>query len=329
MTEREGFWRGRSVMVTGATGMVGAWLTARLVDEGATVTALVLDVTAQSELYRSGTAERVHVVNGRLESFADVERAILVNDASVVVHLGAQTIVGIAHGAPRATFEANIQGTWNVLDACRLHRDRVQAVVVASSDKAYGEQDLPYTEASRLEGRHPYEVSKSCTDLLSLSYRHTYDLPVAVARCGNIFGGGDLNWSRIVPGTIKALLTGEQPIIRSNGKFLRDYLHVDNIVDAYLLLAEHTVGGGTPAPAYNFSDEAPLSVLDIYDAVAEAVGRPDVRPQVLDRAVGEIVDQYLDASLARADLGWKVTVPLRDGLATTVDWYRALLSVPA
>lgn len=323
------YWSGRSVAVTGATGMVGSWLVRRLVDEGALVTALVLDADPQSELLRSSTIDSVHVVNGRLESFDDVLRLLAQNDASTVFHLGAQTIVGTAQRSPRATLEANVRGTWNVLDAALQLRDRVHSVVIASSDKAYGEQPLPYTEQSRLEGRAPYEVSKSCTDLISTSYAMSYGLPVATARCGNIYGGGDLNWSRLIPGTIRSLLLGQTPVFRSDGTFLRDYLHVDDIVDAYLLLGERGADDGVRGEAFNFSDESPRSVFDIYDAVTEALDGPRVNPIIQSNAPGEIKDQYLDSRKAREVLGWNAGLSLVDGLRKTVAWYRDLLQVGA
>jgi CDP-glucose 4,6-dehydratase len=323
----EQIWADRQVLVTGATGMVGSWLCRRLVQAGASVVGLVADWDPRSELMRSGTINQLHVVNGRLEDQSSVERAIVGNDIDTVFHLGAQTIVGTARRSPRATFESNIQGTWNVLDACRLHRDLVKRVVVASSDKAYGEQpELPYVETMPLAGRHPYEVSKSCTDLLATSYAHTYGLPVLIARCGNIFGGGDSNWSRIVPGTFRSLLRGEQPVLRSDGSFVRDYLHVDEVVDAYLVLAAHADRAELAGEAFNFSDETPLTVMEIYRACCTAAGRPDVEPLVLGEAAGEIKDQYLDASKARLTLGWKSTVPLAEGLARTYRWYHALLA---
>lgn len=304
--------------------MVGSWLTRWLVEAGAHVVALVQDHDPQSELIRGGVINSIAVVNGRLESFVDVERAINGHEVDTVFHLGAQTIVGTAHRSPRATFEANIAGTWNVLDACRQHSGLVERIVVASSDKAYGEQPLPYVESSRLEGRHPYEVSKSCTDLISSSYAQTYDLPVVIARCGNIYGGGDLNWSRIVPGTIRSLHLAETPVIRSDGQFLRDYLHVDDIVDAYVRLADYCVEDGVRGEAFNFSDESPRSVLEIYEAVCSAWGQPGTEPTVLNQAVGEIKDQYLDARKARDLLDWSATVDLAEGLRRTVPWYRDL-----
>jgi CDP-glucose 4,6-dehydratase len=321
----EGLERVRA-LVTGATGMVGSWLTRKLVDDGAYVVALIRDADPQSELLRSGTVNRVSVVNGRLEDYDSVERAVNEHDVDTVFHLGAQTIVGTAHRSPMQTLAANVQGTWNVLEAARVHPDLVKRVVVASSDKAYGEQpNLPYLEDMPLTGRAPYEVSKSCTDLVTQSYAMTYGVPAAIARCGNIYGGGDLNWSRIVPGTIRSVIRGEQPIIRSDGTFLRDYLYVDDVVDAYLVLADGLEDGTVaPGEAFNFSDESPLSVMDIYGAVCDAMGE-QVEPKVLNQAVGEIKDQYLSAAKAREQLGWKARFDLPTGLARTVEWYRALL----
>jgi CDP-glucose 4,6-dehydratase len=320
-------WASHRVLVTGATGMVGSWLTRELVDLGAHVVVLIRDADPQSELLRSGTVSRTTVVNGRLEAYADVERAVNEHDVDTIFHLGAQTIVGTAHRSPMQTLEANVQGTWNVLEAARVHAQLVRRVLVASSDKAYGTQPvLPYTEDMPLAGTAPYEVSKSCTDLISTSYHQTYGVPLAIARCGNIYGGGDLNWSRIVPGTIRSLLRGEQPILRSDGSFLRDYLHVDDVVDAYLVLGEQLDADGVAGHAFNFSDESPMSVLDIYRAVCDAAGFGGTEPRILNQAVGEIKDQYLSSERARAKLGWNAKLGLEGGLRKTVEWYRALLA---
>ncbi|MDQ1439323.1 MAG: hypothetical protein QOK43_2952 [Acidimicrobiaceae bacterium] len=318
-------WTESRVLVTGATGMVGSWLTRRLVDEGAYVVALIRDADPQSELLRSGTIERVSVVNGRLEDYESVERAVNEHDVDTVFHLGAQTIVGTAQRSPMQTLAANVQGTWNVLETARVHPELVKRVVVASSDKAYGEQpDLPYREDMPLTGRAPYEVSKSCTDLVTQSYAMTYGVPAVIARCGNIYGGGDLNWSRIVPGTIRSLVHRQQPVIRSDGTFLRDYLYVDDVVDAYLVLARALDDPDMYGEAFNFSDESPLSVMDIYRAVCDAAG-VDVEPLIQNKAVGEIKDQYLSAAKARERLGWKAGFDLRAGLERTLTWYESLL----
>jgi CDP-glucose 4,6-dehydratase len=321
-------WSTRSVLVTGATGMVGSNLCRRLLDEGARVVGLIADDDPMSELARSGTLSEMVVMSGRLERYDDVERAINNTEVDTVIHLGAQPIVGAAARAPRHTFETNVQGTWNVLDACRLIGSRVQRAVVASSDKAYGTQTvLPYVEDMPLAGVQPYEVSKSCTDLIALSYAKTYGVPVAVARCGNIYGPGDLNWNRIVPGTIKSLIRSEQPVIRSDGSLIRDYLHVDDVTDAYLTLADRA--NEFAGEAFNFSDESPMSVLEIYAAICDAAGMPDEKPAILGEASDEISAQYLNASKARDLLGWVPTMSLGDGLAQTFAWYRAFLGASA
>jgi dTDP-D-glucose 4,6-dehydratase len=314
--------------VTGATGMVGSALVRRLVDDGTDVVVLVLDADPQTELYRSGTVAATTVVNGALEDLATLERAIAVHEPDTVYHLGAQTIVGAARRDPLATLETNVRGTWNILEASRRFPEVVHAVVVASSDKAYGTVDtLPYTESTPLAGDEPYEVSKASADLIAQMYAHTYDLPVAIARCGNIYGPGDLNWSRIVPGTIRSLLRGEQPVLRSDGTFVRDYLHVNDVVDAYLALGTALRNRAIPfGEGWNFSDESPRTVREIYDATCTAAGKSDTEPLILDRAPGEIHDQWLAATKARDRLGWKPQVDLADGLASTVEWYRAYLN---
>jgi CDP-glucose 4,6-dehydratase len=314
------------VLVTGATGMVGSWMCRRLVDTGARVVALVRDADPQSELLRSRTIERISVVNGCLERYGDVERAVNEGEVDTIFHFGAQTIVGTARRSPLPTLAANVMGTTHVLEAARVHPGLVERVVVASSDKAYGAQAvLPYTEETALTGRDPYEVSKSAGDLVAQAYHTTYGLPVGIARCGNIYGGGDLNWSRIVPGSIRALLSGERLVIRSDGRFLRDYIFVEDVVDAYLALGESITTRGTAGEAFNFSEGTPLSVLEMYRAVAEALGVEAVEPVILNQADGEIRDQYLDSGKARERLDWKPRYGLREGLARTVEWYAALL----
>lgn len=314
------------MLVTGATGIVGSWLSRRLVDLGAHVSTVIRDLDPQSELYRSGTLGRLAVVSGRLEEYATVERAVNEHEAEVIFHLGAQALVGVAKRSPLQTLATNVMGTATVLEAARIHSSFVQAVVVASSDKAYGDQgDLPYTEAMALAGRAPYEVSKSCTDLIAQSYFHTYGLPVTIARSGNIYGGGDLNWTRIVPGTIRALLRGERPVIRSDGTYVRDYLHVDDAVSAYLALGEQAARAEVTGEAFNFSTETAIDVMQMYRAVCMATVGREVEPVVLGEADHEIRDQYLDATKARKVLGWEPSCTLEEGLSRTVAWYRQLL----
>ena len=319
-------WSARKVLVTGATGVVGSWLTRRLLDEGAYVVALVRDLDPQSELLRSGTLQRVNVVNGELEDAVAVARAVVDHEVDTILHLGAQTIVGAALQTPAGAFASNVMGTWNVLEAARLYSSLVRSVVVASSDKAYGTAaQLPYTEDMPLQGRGPYDVSKSCADLLATSYADTYGTPVLIARCGNIYGGGDLNWSRIVPGTIRSLLQGDQPVLRSDGTFRRDYLHVDDVVEAYMLLSDVAHERRHAGEGFNFSNESPLTVREIYDLVCEATVGSVVEPKILGQAEHEIRDQWLSAEKARTQLGWTPRVSITDGLARTVAWYRDLL----
>jgi CDP-glucose 4,6-dehydratase len=315
-------WTDRRVFVTGATGIVGSWLVRRLLDEGAQVIALVRDWDPQTQLVRSGDIMRVSVVNGRLEEYDTIERAINEHEADTVFHLGAQPIVNVALRSPLPTFEANIRGTYHVLEACRVHRSLVSRVIIASSDKAYGDGPaLPYTETMPANGKHPYDVSKSCTDLLALSYAHTYDLPVVVARCGNIYGGGDLNWSRIVPGTIRSLHEGQPPIIRSNGLFTRDYIYVDDVIEGYMKLAERCTEEGVRGEAFNFSPETRVNVLEVTSLLRRLMGREDLEPTILDQARSEIRDQYLDATKAKARLGWTPGCSLETGLTRTIGWY--------
>jgi CDP-glucose 4,6-dehydratase len=320
-------WKQSRVFVTGATGVVGSWLVKRLVHEEAYVVALIRDWDPQSELIRSGDVSRISVINGRLECHADVERAINEHEIDTVFHLGAQTIVGTALRNPLPTFESNIRGTYHVLEACRVHSDLVKRIVVASSDKAYGEADvLPYTENMPLNGRHPYDVSKSCTDLIAKTYAHTYGLPVSIARCGNIYGGGDLNWSRIVPGTIRSLFNNERPVLRSDGKSIRDYLYVQDVIDAYLRLAEGTTEPEICGEAFNFSPETQVSVLEITRKIQQVMNRTDLEPVILNNAKAEIKDQYLDSSKAGRLLGWLPRYDMESGLKETVGWYETFLN---
>lgn len=316
------FWTDKPVLVTGATGLVGSWLTQRLVKAGADVVCLVRDWVPQSELVRSGTLEKVKVARGDVRDQELLERVIGEYEIGTVFHLAAQTIVGIANRNPVSTFESNIAGTWGLLEACR-RSPLVKSIVIASSDKAYGDQPkLPYAEDSPLQGRHPYDVSKSCADLLASAYAKTYSLPVAITRCGNFYGGGDLNWNRIVPGTIRSVLRGERPVIRSDGQFIRDYFFVEDGAAAYMMLAErlHT-DAAQRGEAYNFSNEQPISVIQLVDRILAVMGS-SLKPDIRNEAVNEIRDQYLSSAKARTKLGWKPLFSLEDGLRETVRWYK-------
>jgi CDP-glucose 4,6-dehydratase len=326
-SDRQRVWRDRSVFVTGCTGLLGSWLTEALVELGANVVGLVRDLVPQSRLVSAGLDRRIVSVRGSVEDRDVVERTLNEYEIETVFHLAAQTIVGTANRNPVSTFETNVRGTWNVLEASR-RVSTVRQIVVASSDKAYGHHDaLPYKEDDPLRGTHPYDVSKSCADLISLSYAETYGLPVAVTRCGNFYGGGDLNFNRIVPGTIRSVLRGERPIIRSDGTMTRDYVYIEDAVDAYLCLAE----GLTRQPdvagmAFNFSYERPMSVLEITEAVLDQMGRTDLRPIIQNQASNEIPHQYLDSSLARRVLDWQPRYALEEGLRRTVAWYEAFFA---
>ena len=306
--------------------MIGSWLVKELLLEKAIPVLLIHDADPQSELYRSKDVEKCCIVNGALEDYWTIERAINEHEIASVIHLGAQTIVGTAYRSPLPTFEANIRGTYNLMEACRVHAKLVKEVVVASSDKAYGTQkQLPYTEEMSLIGRQPYEVSKSCADLIAQSYFHTYQTPVAIARCGNIYGGGDLNWNRIVPGTIRSLLQKEQPEIRSDGGYVRDYIFVKDIARAYMQLAEQLAKDGVRGEAFNFSTESPLTVLELVQSIQKSLNLEDIGVRILNQAEGEIHSQSLSAGKAKKVLGWSANFDLHRGLNETIDWYKAFL----
>ena len=317
------FWRHRPVFVTGATGLLGSWLTEALLARGASVVALVRDLGPKSRLRQSGMESRVTVVRGAVEDGMVLERAINEYEIRTVFHLAAQTIVPIANRNPLSTFESNIRGAWNLLEACR-RAPAVQQIVGASSDKAYGEQEtLPYSESQPLQGRLPYDVSKSCADLIAQSYHRTFGTPVCVTRCGNFFGGGDLNFNRLVPGAIRSALHAEAPVIRSDGSLVRDYIYVRDGAEACLLLAEKM--SADPAilgEAFNFSTEERSTVLQMTERILRLMGQGNLRPVVLNEARHEISKQYLSAAKARARLGWAPRYPLDAALTETIAWYR-------
>jgi len=324
MTER--FWQDRPVFVTGATGLVGGWLVKRLLAAGADVVCLVRDWVPGCEMLRSGDIERVSTVRGDIRDRDCLERALGEYEIDTVFHLAAQTIVGIANRNPISTFESNIAGTWNVLEACR-RSPSVKSIVIASSDKAYGDQTvLPYSEETPLQGQHPYDVSKSCADLIAHTYAVSYQLPVAITRCGNFYGGGDLNWNRIVPGTIRSALKGERPIIRSDGQFVRDYFYVEDGAAAYMTLAEAlSKRPELRGEAFNFSYELQITVLSLVQQILTKLGS-NLEPDVRNQASNEIRHQYLSATKARDVLGWQSLHTLEEGLEETVKWYREFLT---
>jgi len=319
------FWRDRRVLVTGCTGVLGSWLTAKLAELGADVVGLVRDWVPQSHAVRSGTLDRIKVVRGSVTDEEIVNRIFAEYEIQTCFHLAALTVVGVANRAPVPTFETNIRGTWLLLEAARQW-GRIEQMVVASSDKAYGSHEkLPYTEDAPLQGRHPYDVSKSCADLITQTYAHTYKMPVAVTRCANMYGGGDLNWNRIVPGTIRSALLNEQPIVRSDGTMKRDYIYVKDIVFAYLTLAQAMREGAHTGATFNFGMDAPITVLEMVNKIVGLSDHPDLQPIIQSIAANEIQNQYLSSEKAHRVLGWKPKYTLEDGLRETIAWYRDVL----
>jgi len=322
---RNQFWLDRPTLVTGATGLVGSWLVRRLTQARADVVCLVRDWVPQSEFVRTGLDRQVKTVHGDVRDQALLERILGEYEIDTVFHLAAQTIVPIANRNPVSTFESNIAGSWALLEAAR-RSPLVKQIILASSDKAYGNQEnLPYHEDTPLQGRHPYDVSKSCSDLIAQAYAATYGLPVAITRCGNFFGGGDLNWNRIIPGTIRSIIRGQKPIIRSDGQYIRDYFYVEDGAAAYMLLAEQLAA--RPAlrgQAFNFSNESPLSVLDLVRLILTLM-KSDLQPDIRNEPISEIRKQYLNAARARATLGWKPLFTVEEGLQRTIAWYTDFL----
>jgi CDP-glucose 4,6-dehydratase len=320
------FWNNRNVFVTGASGLLGSSMVDKLLSQGANVTCLVRDWVHGSKLLESDNLMRCNIVHGELTDYDLLLRGLNEYEINTVFHLGAQTIVGTASRSPLSTFEANIRGTWNLLEACRQLPTLVERVLVASSDKAYGSHaNLPYTEDTPLVGRFPYDVSKSCTDLISMSYFHTYNTPIAVTRCGNLFGPGDLNFNRLIPGTIKSAFNDESPVIRSDGLFIRDYFYVEDAVNAYLTLAEHLLDDGVVGQDFNFGTETPLSVVELVNRILKSMDKNELVPEILNQASHEIREQYLDCSKAKTLLNWQSTHTFDEGIKDTISWYTGFL----
>ncbi len=323
--QKGSFWLDRPVLVTGASGFLGGWLVRRLLDCGAELVCLVRDWVPGSQLARERLTNNVNLVRGDILDQALLERILGEYEINTVFHLAAQTIVTIANRNPVSTFESNIKGTWSMLEACR-RSPAVKQVVVASSDKAYGEQEiLPYHEDLPLRGVYPYDVSKACSDLIAQSYFASYDLPVTITRCGNFYGGGDLNWNRIVPGTIRSVLRGQRPLIRSDGSYVRDYFYIEDGAAAYMLLAEKLAENPELAgEIFNFSNQIQLTVYDMVKKILKVMDsklEPDVRAETKH----EIRHQYLSAEKARMRLGWLPLFSIEESLEKTVEWYRGYL----
>lgn len=318
------FWNNKNVFVTGGTGFLGSYLVKKLVNYGANVTILVRDYIPQSNIYIGEEYKKVNVVHGMLEDYLLIERSLGEYEIDTVFHLAAQAIVGVANKNPLGTFKSNIEGTWNILEAARKS-PLIKQVIVASSDKAYGDQEkLPYDENMPLQGKHPYDVSKSCTDLIAQTYYETYKLPVCITRCGNLYGGGDLNFNRIIPQSIKSILNKEAPVIRSDGSFIRDYFYIEDAVDAYINLAEKVVDLNLGGQAFNFSNEIQLTVLELVNKILKIMGS-EIKPIILNQGSNEIIHQYLSAKKARTVLGWSPNYTIDEGLSKTIEWYEDFL----
>jgi CDP-glucose 4,6-dehydratase len=322
------FWQDRRVFITGCTGFLGSWLTCELVHRGADVIGLIRDQAPNSELVRSKTIDQIAIVWGDVNDYPLMERALAEYEIEIVFHLAAQTIVGIANRTPLSTFETNIKGTWVLLEATRRN-PTVKAVVMASSDKAYGDQQqLPYTEDAPLQGGHPYDVSKSCADLIAQAYARTFEIPILITRFANLYGGGDLNWNRIVPGTIRSVLRGERPIIRSDGTFKRDYIYIQDAVSGYMLAAERLYEDqALCGRAFNFGLDKPATAREIVDTIIGLSEYPGLEPVVLDEAQNEIRDQYLASHRAHQELGWRPIYNTRRGLEEAMKWYESFLAI--
>lgn len=320
--KRELFWNNRTVFVTGGTGLLGPWLIQDLLQCNARVVVLIRDTVPDSLFFTHALDKRTIVVSGDLLQPELLARILNEFDVDTVFHLGAQAIVGYANRSPISTFRSNIEGTWNLLEACR-NSPWVKRIVVASSDKAYGSHEqLPYYEDAPLQGRYPYDVSKSCADLIAQSYFHTFKLPVCITRCGNFFGGGDLHFNRIIPGTIRSILNNENPVIRSDGKFVRDYIYVKDVVDAYLTLAEQMIEKNLSGQSFNFSTDEPYTVIQIVTAVLELMQKNNLQPVVQNNTSNEIPAQHLSSHKARSLLNWKPSYGVKKGLEETILWYQ-------
>ncbi len=320
------FWQDRNVFVTGATGLVGSWLIDALLAHGANVVALIRDEVPHAELFRSGNHRRIRIVRGDLSSYELLERILAEYEVETVFHLAAQTTVGIANKAPLSTFETNIRGTWLLLEAARRN-PTVCRFVAASSDTVYGAQaELPYDEALPLQAVFPYDISKTCVDLITRSYAQTYQLPTLVTRCSNLFGGGDLNWNRLIPGTIRSVIRGERPVIRSDGHFKRDYLYVKDAVRGYMMGAEQLDRPEVQGEAFNFGRSTPISALEMVRTIIRHSNHPELEPVILNQARGETDVKFVTAAKAARLLDWEPRFDLDRGVAETIAWYRRLLA---
>ncbi|MBP6060421.1 MAG: GDP-mannose 4,6-dehydratase [Candidatus Pacebacteria bacterium] len=316
------FWQDRRLFITGASGLVGGWLVKALLEKGADVVILLRDWVPGSDLITAKLLEKTTIVRGDLSNSRILERMLAEYEIQSVIHLAAQTIVPIANKNPLSTFESNIAGTWHLLEACRSIKS-IRSIVVASSDKAYGDAPtLPYKEDMPLRAVYPYDVSKACADMISLSYAKTFNMPIAITRCGNFFGGGDLNWNRIIPGTIRSVIRNQAPVIRSDGTLIRDYIYVEDAVSAYMALTEAlSLNPDLKGEAFNFSNETQRTVLELTKKIIKMLDS-NLEPMILGENHGEIQAQYLDSLKSKNILGWSPKFGLEEGLRKTTHWYK-------
>ncbi len=314
-------WKNSKVLVTGADGFIGSHVAKALVEKGSEVTTIVRDIKKESNIDVLGLKKSIDTIHGDLVNYADCERAINEYGIDFCFHIAAQAIVGPANRSPLSTFESNIKGTWNILEASRLSKT-MKGLVIASSDKAYGQQKkLPYTEDSPLNGYFPYDASKACAEMLAKSYFMTYHLPLAITRNANTYGPADMNLSRIIPDVIVRLLKNEDPVIRSDGTPERDYMYIKDAVSAYLVLAENLHRKDVLGQAFNFGTGKPISVLGLYKKIISLVGKK-AEPKILGQAKNEIDRQYLDSAKAKSVLGWETKYTIDEGLKETIEWYK-------
>lgn len=320
------FWYKKNVFVTGAAGLLGGWLVKELLAQEAHVVCLIKDITNYSLLYTENLHTKITLVQGALEDIYTLERVLNEYDIDTVFHLGAQAIVSCANRSPLSTFKSNIEGTWNILESCRLS-PWVKRVIVASSDKAYGDHDnLPYIETMALQGEHPYDVSKSCADLIARSYFVTYDVPVCITRCGNIFGGADFHFDRLIPGTIRSFLQNQAPLLRSDGLSIRDYIYVQDVVDAYMTLAENMDSPAIVGESFNISEELPKKVIDVVADIQNRMSCFDLVPIIQNNGSHEIKDQFLSCSKAKQLFNWQPKFGFDRGMTETIAWYTKYLT---
>lgn len=323
-TNSNSYWSGKNVFVTGSTGLIGSWITRELVKSGAHVVSLIRDVHRLSilDLVCGKEFKPKTLIYGDLRDYELLLRVLNEYEIAVCLHLAAQAIVGVANKSPLSTFESNVRGTWTLLEACR-NTSSIESIVVASSDKAYGEPlNVPITEDHPLIATFPYDASKACVDMIARSYHTSFGLAVAVSRCCNIYGGADLNFSRIIPDTIRSVLLDREPLIRSDGSPIRDFMYIDDAVSGYLLLAENMQRAGVAGNAFNFGTGKPVKVLDLVNKIIKNAGKQNLQPKIMGNKSNEINVQYLDSTKAKQILNWEAKTTLDDGLTKTIQWYK-------